>query len=65
MIDLTVFDLAGRRMRNLVEGELAAGRYTFTWDGRAQDGGRAAPGIYVARLTSPRQSLTRRITLLP
>lgn len=65
MIDLTVFDLAGRRVRNLASGALQAGRHTFTWDGRAQEGGRAAPGIYVARLSSPHQSLTRRTTLLP
>jgi hypothetical protein len=64
-IDLTVFDVAGRRVRTLASGTLPAGRHAFTWDGRTQEGGRAAAGVYVARLTGAGRAFTRRATLLP
>jgi hypothetical protein len=64
-IDLTVFDVAGRRVRTLASGTLPAGRHSFTWDGRTQEGGRAPAGIYVARLMGAGREFTRRATLLP
>ena len=64
-VSLTLFDLAGRKVRVLASGALAMGRHTFQWDGRAQDGARVAPGIYVVRLTGAGQTITRRATLLP
>lgn len=47
---LEIFDLAGRRVRTLVSGELAAGGHALRWDGN-DDGGRAlASGSYLGRL---------------
>jgi hypothetical protein len=49
---LTIYDVAGRRVIELVRGPLAAGAHTATWDGR-HDSGRAMPsGVYLARLVS-------------
>jgi flagellar hook assembly protein FlgD len=64
-VSVTLFDLAGRKVRVLASGALPAGRHNFQWDGRSQDGGRVAPGIYVVRLTGAGQTITRRATLLP
>ncbi|MFB3908646.1 MAG: FlgD immunoglobulin-like domain containing protein [Candidatus Eisenbacteria bacterium] len=48
--DLAIFDLAGRRVRTLVQGRSAAGSHAADWDG-ADDGGSPVPsGIYFARL---------------
>jgi hypothetical protein len=33
-VRLVIYDLAGHRVRTLVEGELAAGEQTISWDGR-------------------------------
>jgi hypothetical protein len=65
MVDLTLFDLAGRRVRTLVNGPLAAGRYTYVWDCRAGESGRVAPGVYLARLRGAGRTITRRMTLIP
>jgi hypothetical protein len=49
---LEIFDLAGRRVRTLVSGELPAGPQAFVWNG-LDDGGRAlASGAYLGRLRS-------------
>ena len=47
---LEIFDARGRRVRDLVDANLPAGRQEFVWDGR-DDGGRSLPsGTYFARV---------------
>jgi hypothetical protein len=51
-VTLTVYDLSGRTVSVVHDGELAAGSHQLVWNGRS--GEDAAPmGIYVARLVSP------------
>jgi hypothetical protein len=45
-----IYDLAGRRVRTAGEGFYPPGRYTIAWDGRTQDGLKAASGVYFVRL---------------
>jgi len=59
--ELAVFDAAGRRVATLARGELAAGRHTASWDGRAAGGERVAAGLYFARLITPQGAVARRI----
>lgn len=48
-VDVAVYDLAGRRLRTLCQGQRPAGRQSLTWDGR-DDGGRGLPsGVYLVR----------------
>ncbi len=55
---LRIFDVAGRRVRTLWNGDMIAGGRTVTWDGR-NDGGQIAPaGLYFARLETPRERRT-------
>ena len=67
-VSLTVYDVGGRRVRELVRSELGPGRHALTWDGRDEGGAAAAAGIYYARLAvaAPTESapLVRKITLL-
>ncbi len=61
---LEVFDLGGRRVRQLADGTRAAGRWSQGWD-LADDGGRrVGAGIYLARLTTGAGVQVRRIALL-
>ena len=49
--EVEVFDLAGRRVRRLVEQrDLSTGSYTIVWDGRDDAGVLVPPGVYYARL---------------
>lgn len=47
---LAVFDLGGRRVRRLLEGDLAAGSQPVVWDGRDDQGVNVRPGLYLMRL---------------
>jgi len=55
---LTVYDLSGRRVATLADGDFSAGRHTFTWD--CAD---AASGVYLCRLSTAGRVLTNRLVL--
>ena len=60
-----LFDLSGRRVRNLANRALPAGITVLRWDGR-DESGRAVPrGLYFARLTAPGITASARLPLLP
>lgn len=62
-VTLGVFDIAGRRVRSLMEGIAPAGRQTVSWDGR-DDAGRAMPGgVYFIKMVSMGQETTQRMVL--
>ncbi len=66
-VDLTIFDIAGRRVRSLARGErFLAGPNERAWDGRDEAGEPAASGIYFARLETERGDRSRaaRIVLI-
>ncbi len=64
-VDLRIYDLAGRLVRTLVNGEtLAAGSHEAAWNGR-DDSGRPLPaGTYICRLKVPALVATERLTLV-
>jgi hypothetical protein len=49
---LSIYDLAGRLVRVLVEGEVPAGSHEAVWDGRDASGRSAPSGSYLARLVA-------------
>jgi hypothetical protein len=58
-----IYDVAGRRVRALVQGVQSAGSRIVTWDGRDDSGLRLAPGAYIVRLDAAglRESRTVRL----
>lgn len=61
---LKVFDVTGRLVATLLEGEIPPGAHQATWDGRKSDGRDAGTGIYFYRLESGTQSMARRMILV-
>lgn len=51
-VALTIVDANGRLVRRLVQDRLEAGSYEYRWDGRDDSDGRAASGVYFARLAA-------------
>jgi hypothetical protein len=49
-VELSLFDVTGRRIRSLVSGSAAPGTYHVQWDGRDGGGRSVAGGVYFARL---------------
>jgi Peptidase family M28/FlgD Ig-like domain len=63
-LSLTVYDLAGRRVRDLVSGAVPAGWHSVRWDGVNDEGHRVAAGVYFTRLQNGNERLTRKLVLL-
>ena len=49
-VEVTVFDISGRRVQQLYRGQDRSGRYGQLWDGRGADGRMVGPGLYVYRV---------------
>lgn len=49
-VKLTIFDVAGRRVRTLLDEHRAAGHHDLEWNGRDDSGRRLASGVYFYRL---------------
>lgn len=58
---LKVYDLQGRTMRTLVDGELDAGQHHLVWDGTDEHGQRLQAGVYFAKLMSGQGGVVRRV----
>jgi hypothetical protein len=58
-VKLSIYDVTGKLVALLADGNYAAGRHALTWKA---DG--IKPGIYVCRLASGRTVLSRKLTLL-
>ncbi len=48
-VNLSVYDIAGRRVATLVDGIQPGGGHEAAWNGRTDGGARSAPGIYFLR----------------
>jgi endonuclease I len=62
-VDLQVFDVAGRLVRTLYAGTVAAGRHELTWQGRDGEGRSVAAGVYFYRLRADGAVQTKRMLL--
>ena len=49
-VAVDIFDLSGRRVRQLVSQPRSAGFYAETWDGRDEQGALVPPGLYLCRV---------------
>jgi|GEM_PF-6512119 len=55
---LSVYDLSGRRIATVDAGMRTAGRHTVTWDAST-----VSSGVYLYRLSTDEESLTRRLVI--
>jgi len=60
-VELSVFDLLGRKLRTLVSGEQAAGPHDAEWDGLDGSGHAVSSGPYFLRLTRGDRVLSRAV----
>lgn len=60
-VELTIYDVQGRRVRQLRAGPLAGGAHRAAWDGRDDAGTPVASGVYFARLAVEGRSVSTRV----
>ncbi len=63
-VRLDVYDVSGRRVRELLDRECDSGRHVVGWDGAGDDGAALGPGLYWARFEANGRVIARRVTLL-
>jgi hypothetical protein len=61
---VSVFDVNGRRVSTVFRGHLDPGTTVLAWNGRRDDGTRAAAGLYFYRLEMRGRVMSRRLVLL-
>ena len=60
-VRLAIYDITGRRVRNLVSRAEPAGAHAVGWDLRDDDGAAVGVGIYFARLEVERRTLIQKL----
>lgn len=63
-VQVSVFDLRGRKIRDLMRGELTLGKHFLRWDGRDETGKMVPSGVYFLILSSPSAKEKRKIVFV-
>jgi hypothetical protein len=63
-VNISVYDVAGRRVATLFQGQLGPGPHSVTWDGRTAGGASAAAGVYRYVLKTSTGQLSRSMMML-
>ncbi|MFQ6105305.1 MAG: FG-GAP-like repeat-containing protein [Candidatus Glassbacteria bacterium] len=63
-VNLTIYDIRGRRVKVLIDRGLEAGRHRVIWDGKDEKGIEVASGIYFYQVKAGGYIYTRKMTLM-
>ena len=63
-VQLSIYDLAGRKIRTLVNSELSMGSHYHNWDGRDRLGRPQPAGVYFVMLKTQAEKRVSRVTLV-
>jgi aminopeptidase N len=63
-VDLTIYDIRGRRVKTLVDSDLEPGSHKIYWNGRDSKGEPVSSGIYMYTFKAGNKTLTRKMTVL-
>lgn len=62
-VTLTVYDIAGREIRKVAEGQKTTGSYTAVWNGSDEQGFQVPSGVYLVRLQAGNEVHTKKMIL--
>jgi hypothetical protein len=63
-VSLTIYDIAGRVVRHLVDARLPPGRHDFDWDATSRGGNRVASGCYLYALAVDGEVFTNKLLVI-
>jgi hypothetical protein len=63
-VRLTVYNIMGQKVRELVARELTPGTHSFIWNGKNEQGNAVSTGVYITSLQWNNHTVTRRMTLV-
>ena len=64
-ISLNIFDINGRLIKSLINNTYyVSGSHKITWDGKSQTGSQAPSGMYIYKLISNNQTISKKMLLM-
>jgi flagellar hook assembly protein FlgD len=60
-VTIEIYDVLGRRIRTLVDGQKEAGRHTIQWNGESRYGTEVGSGMYFCRMRAADETVTKKI----
>ncbi|MBN1827354.1 MAG: T9SS type A sorting domain-containing protein [Candidatus Eisenbacteria bacterium] len=63
-VELAIYDVAGRMVRQLLKGEMPAGPSAVSWNGKDDSGRSVSSGVYFYRLRAAGADETRKMVLI-
>lgn len=63
-VQLHVYDVTGRKVKTLINGQVEAGERSVVWDGTDTSGRRMATGMYFARVAHPEGHAVQKLMLV-
>jgi hypothetical protein len=63
-VSISIYDVAGRLVKNIVSGQHKQGSYSVIWAGADSNGRSVSSGVYFVRMESKEFSATRKAILL-
>jgi len=63
-VNVKIYDMLGREIKSLFNGEQKPGMYNFTWNGDNNYGSKVASGTYIVRVTAGSHVATKKMLLL-
>jgi hypothetical protein len=63
-VDISVYNIVGQLVTTLVDEVKTPGYYSVSWNATDQNGLRVCSGVYIARMVSNNQSMSRKLVLL-
>lgn len=63
-VKIEIYNIAGQRVKTLVNGSLGAGYHQITWNGRNEAGQKVANGVYMYRMNSGSFTATKKLLMV-
>ncbi len=63
-VELKIYDIQGRLVKNLVEQNLPSGKFIYRWDGKNEKGFVVASGVYISTLRIAERQFSRKLMLM-
>ncbi len=63
-VELSIYNIEGKKVKTLVEQNLSAGQHNIEWDGTNNSGSQIATGMYIYRMTTETFSTSKKMVLL-
>jgi flagellar hook assembly protein FlgD len=63
-VNISIFNVLGRRVRILIDGSMPAGRHRAVWDGTDENGQAVTSGVYFYRMEAGQYRASRKMVLI-